>query len=131
MNPKILRAAAGVFAAGLAIAGIAAEAQNSSAADRPAIPYHFFCRSNKQMGQTFYFSTTQPAKAGTGRQDLVKAFRAHISKKYNYPNTDTISCVFSVTGEKAPTESTRLQTIDNLKNASFDVVIESDWTYGK
>lgn len=105
----------------------AGEIANSS-----ATPFFFFCRSDFPMGKTFYFSTTQEAPAGTTRDDLSKAYRVLLAKTYNYPSDRTISCVFAVTSDQqAHTESTRQQTMQNLRTAQFEVVETPAWKYAK
>jgi hypothetical protein len=97
----------------------------------PTQPYYAFCRTNAQLGTTFYFSATRHIDAGVSRQDLENSFRDYLAGKYKYPNTSGVSCVFAVGGDlQANTESTRQQTINNLRTAKFDVV-ETDWTYQK
>src|SRR5262245_27068439 len=99
--------------------------------NRPMEPYYAFCRSDAQSGNTFYFSATRHIDAGVTRQDLENSFRAFLAEKYQYPHTGVISCVFAVGGDlHARTESSRQQTIDNLRSAKFEVV-ETEWTYEK
>jgi hypothetical protein len=79
----------------------------------------------------FYFSATRLIAAGVERQELQQSFRDYLAKKYSYPNTSGISCVFAVGGDQENrTESTRQLTINNLHEAHYEVV-ETDWTYEK
>ena len=129
-NPIIVcTAVVGLFGAALSFQATSARA--GEIVDQMTVPYYAFCRSNAQLGNTFYFSPTRHIDAGVGRQDLEKSFRDFLAKNYKYPNTSGVSCVFAVGGDlEARTESTRQQTIDNLHSANLEVV-ETDWTYEK
>ena len=62
-NPiSISAATVGVLGAALAI--LAASAQAQSERGSPAVPYFAFCRSDRPVGKTFYFSATRPIAAG-------------------------------------------------------------------
>ena len=105
--------------------------QAGETVDKPGMPFFFFCRSNNDLGNTFYFSTTQHAGADVGRQDLQNAFRSFLATKYKYPNTSGVSCVFAPNGDlQKRTEDTRRQTMDNLRAAHFEVD-EVDWKFAK
>lgn len=99
--------------------------------EQPAEPYFAFCRTGNDVANTFYFSPTRPIDAGVARQDLQDSFRAFLAKNYQYPSSKVVTCMFAVAGElQANTESTRQETMNNLRSAHFEVV-EVDWTYAK
>jgi hypothetical protein len=126
-------AAIGFLGAFFAIQPTSAHAGESldQSVDRPSAPYFSFCRSDKMIGNTFYFSATRRIDAGVGRQDLQKSFHDYLATKYKYPNTSGVSCVAAVGSDlQARTESSRRETINNLHSARYDVV-ETDWTYRK
>lgn len=125
----VCTAAVGLLCAALVTQVTSARA--GEVAGTPVQPYYSFCRSNTQLGTTFYFSATRHIDAGVGRQDLENSFREYLARNYKYPNTNGVSCVFAVGGDlQANTESSRQQTINNLRSANFEVV-ETDWTYEK
>ena len=100
--------------------------------DQMPTAFYFFCRSDYQMGKTFYFSTTQQAAAGTTRNELTNSYRTYLAKTYKYPNDKSISCVYAVNGDlQGRTESTRQQTIEALHVAQFEVVETTAWKYSK
>lgn len=129
-NPIFISTAAvGLLGAALAIQ--ATSAQAGDPIDRPLEPYFSYCRSDNMIGNTFYFSTTRHIDAGVERQDLQNSFRDFLAKKYKYPNTSSVSCVFAVGSDlQNRTESNRQETINNLHAAHYDVV-ETDWTFKK
>ena len=128
-NPISVCTALGLIGAALAIQ--ATSAQAGEPIDRPLEPYFSFCRSDYLVGNTFYFSATQPIDAGVARQDLQRSFHDFLAEKYRYPSASGVSCVFAVGGDlQADTESARQQTINNLHSANYGVV-ETDWTYRK
>ena len=89
----------------------------------------FFCRSNYAIGTAFYFSTTQLLAHATTRGELQESFIEYMRSKYRYPHESSVSCVFAPGGDlQARTESSRLQTIDNLHQANYEVVV-TDWQY--
>jgi hypothetical protein len=143
-NPKRARnnmrtsISASVVAAGLVVSALAVQPPSAlggesldESVERPSQPYFAFCRSDKMIGNTFYFTATRRIDAGVGRQDLQKSFHEHLATKFKYPNTSGVSCVSAAGGDlQARTESSRQQTIKNLHSAHYDVV-ETDWTYRK
>jgi hypothetical protein len=95
----------------------------------PSAPFYFFCRSNAPIGSAFYFTGTHRSDANVGRGDLQNSFIDFMRTKYKYPHDAAVSCLAAVGGDlQALTESTRLQTIDNLHAANYDVVV-TDWKY--
>jgi len=95
----------------------------------PVAPFYYFCRSDAPIGSTFYFTKTVRSDASVGRVELQNAFMDFMRVKYKYPHDNAVSCAAAAAGEmQANTESSRLQTIDNLHAANYEVVV-TDWKY--
>jgi hypothetical protein len=128
-KPTFTSTGIGLFALSLALQATSTRA--GEYVEQPAEPYFAFCRTGAELANTFYFSPTRPIDAGVSRQDLQDSFRAFLAKTYQYPSSNVVTCMFAVSGElQANTESSRQQTMDNLRAAHFEVV-EVDWTYAK
>src|SRR5262245_32357210 len=117
----------GLMLASVMLAAPASHAGETSDVLAPGA--YFFCRSDRPVGTTFYFTTTQPAAGVTSRARLQSAFMEFLRTKYHYPHDAAVSCPAAAAGNmQADTESSRLQTIDNLHAANYEVVV-TDWKY--
>lgn len=124
------KASIGAFCA--ALAWLALPLQDSQAGETTHVlppGAYTFCRTNKAIGKTFYFSATQAATGAATRWDLESSFMSYVQAKYGYPHDAAVSCVFATTGDlQALTEATRQQTASNLREAQYEIVV-TDWKY--